>query len=178
VEEERDVKRIARRPARIVATGVVATAAAMILSGCALASPATIATPYPASDGLAGTITDPATNSTIKLENFLIVSGGQGQPGSLIGGVVNTGSTDVSVQISVDSGQDTVGQTTVSAAAGKLVQVGPSGTALTLASMPKGPGTLLTLVAKTAGGGSITFSVPVLAAQGYYATLSPSASNS
>lgn len=169
------MKRTARRPARLVTIAVVAVGTTATLSGCGLASPATITTPYPASDGTAGTITDPATNSTIKLENFLIVSSGKGQPGSLVGAVVNGGSADVSVQLIVtdQSGQTSVGQTSVSAPHGKITQVGPAGTALSLPAVPQPPGAMLTLLARTSSGGSIRFNVPVLPATGVYATLTP-----
>jgi hypothetical protein len=174
-EEERDVKRTARRPARIVATGVVAVGAALTLSGCVLASPAVVNTPYPASDGSTGTITDPATKSTIKLQNFLVVSGGQGKPGSLVGAVVNTGAADVSVKLTLTAGKagPSLGEISVATAPNKLAQVGPSNTALTVSSVPQPPGSVLTLIAKTDGGGSVQFTVPVMAATGEYATLTP-----
>lgn len=171
------MKRFARRPARIVATGAVAVGAALTLSGCVLASPAVTYDPYAASDGSAGSITDPATNSTIKLENFFVVTSAKGQPGSLVGAVVNTGKSNVTVQLSVadQPGGSSIGQTSVAAAPGAIAQVGPAGTALTLGSVPQAPGSVLNLVAKTNGGGSIHFTVPVLAASGEYASLTPTA---
>jgi hypothetical protein len=174
-EEERDVKRTARRPARIVATGVVAVGAALTLSGCVLASPAVVNTPYPASDGSTGTITDPATKATIKLQNFLVVSGGQGKPGSLVGAVVNTGTADVSVKLTLTADQagPSLGEISVSTAPNKLTQVGPSSAALTVPSVPQPPGSVLTLSAKTDGGGNVQFTVPVMAATGEYAALTP-----
>lgn len=169
------MKRTARRPAKMIATGVVALGAAMTLSGCVLASPAVTTRPYPAGDGFNGSITDPASNSTIKLNNFFVVTQGKGQPGSLIGGVVNTGTAGVLVDIAVADGSQAVGEASVTAAPGKLVQIGPNGTQLTVSSVPKAPGSLLTLVARTKGGGSIKFSVPVLAADSEeeFATLLP-----
>jgi hypothetical protein len=171
------VKRFARRPARIVATGAVAVGAALTLSGCVLTSPGVTQDPYAASDGSAGSITDPATNSTIKLENFFVVASAKGQPGSLVGAVVNTGTSNVTVQLSVadQTGGSSIGQTSVAANPGAIAQVGPAGTALTLASVPQPPGSVLDLVAKTDGGGSVHFTVPVLSATGQYASLTPSA---
>jgi hypothetical protein len=177
-EEERDVKRTARRPARIVATGVVAVGAALTLSGCVLASPAVTKTPYPASDGNNGSITDPATKSTVNLANFLVVTTAKGAPGSLVGSVVNSGSTDVTVQLSVapdGAATSSLGQVTVPAAAGKSVKIEPDATALTLPSVPQPPGSVLTLVATTSGGGSVRLTIPVMAANNEYSTLTPSA---
>jgi hypothetical protein len=169
------VKRFARRPARIVATGAVAVGAALTLSGCVLASPATTYDPYPAGDGSAGSITDPATKSMIKLQNFFVVASAKGQPGTLVGAVVNTGTSNVTVQLSVadQGGGSSIGQTSVSANAGAIAKVGPADTALTLASVPQAPGAVLDLVAKTNGGGSIHFTVPVLPPSGAYASLTP-----
>jgi hypothetical protein len=176
-EEERDVKRTARRPARFVATGVVAVGAALTLSGCVLASPAVTNNPYPASDGSAATITDPASKTTVKLVNFLVVGTAKDKAGSLVGSVINTGTADVTVQLSVTSDADgttSIGEAAIPVAGGKAVQVGPAATALTLSSVPQPPGSVLTLVAKTNGGGSVKVTVPVMAAANEYATLTPS----
>ena len=169
------MKRTARRPARFVVTGAVAVGAALTLSGCVLTSPTVAGTPYPASDGSEATITDPATNSTIKLNNFLVVASAKGQPASLVGAIVNEGSDNVTVQLSVtDQGAtSSLGDASVAAAPGKIAQVGPTGSALTISSVPQPPGSVLTLVARTTGGGSVHFTVPVLAATGDYATLTP-----
>lgn len=172
------MKRTVRRPARMVTTGVVAVGAALTLSGCVLASPAVITTPYPASDGSNGAITDPATNATIKLDNFLVVSAGKGQPGNLVGAVANQGSGQVTVQLSVttgDTGSTSLADASVSASPGQLAQVGPGGTVLTIPSVPQPPGSVLTLTARTGGGGSVHFTVPVMAATQQYATLTPTA---
>jgi hypothetical protein len=180
-EEERDVKRMARRPARIVATGVVAVGATLTLSGCVLASPAVTKNPFPVSDGNGGSIIDPATNSQVDLRNFLVVTGAKGQPGSLIGSVVNTGRNAVTVQLSVapdGNAASSLGQLSVPAAPGKAIKIAPTDTALTLASVPQPPGSVLTLVATTSGGGSIRLTVPVMAANGEYSTLTPSAAPS
>lgn len=169
------MKRTARRPSRFVVTGVVALGAAMALSGCVLASPAIISTPYPASDGSEGSITDPATDATIKLQNFLVVAAGKNQPGSLVGAVVNTGTSAVTVQLAVadQDGATEISGASVTADPGKIAQIGPSAIAVTVPSVPQPPGSVLTLVAKTDGGGSVRFTVPVLEPKAEYASLTP-----
>lgn len=173
------MKRTARRPARIVATGVVAVGAALTLSGCVLASPAVTKTPYPPSDGNSGSIVDSATKSQVDLRNFLVVASAKGKPGSLVGSVVNSGTTDVTVQLKVapdGAVSSSLGQISVPAAAGKVVKIAPGDTALTMASVPQPPGSVLTLEATTSGGGSIRLTVPVMAPNGEYSTLTPAAS--
>lgn len=174
------MKRSARRPARIVAAGAVTVGAALTLSGCVLTSPVVTGTPYPASDGSAGTIDDPATNSTIKLQNFLVVATGKDQPGSLVGAITNTGGVGVTVQLAVADGVQTaaIAETSVTATPGKSVLVGPTDTSLSLSSVPQPPGSVLTLTAKTDSGGTARFTVPVMAATGEYASLTPTPSPS
>lgn len=175
------MKRSMRRPTRIARLGLVAAGSAMLLSGCVLTSPTPVSTPYPAGDGTGGTISDASTGSVVKLANFLLVSAGKGQPGNLIGAVINNGTSSVSVQLSLfdaaDAGSSAtpLGQASVQVQPGHLAKVGDVGQTLVLASTPQPPGALLTMRAETASGGSIQFQVPVLPAEAEYASLTPTA---
>jgi hypothetical protein len=110
------------------------------------------------------------------LRNFLVVGSTKGAPGTLIGALVNQGTTPVTVTLTVldAAGQAPVGTDTVSIKPGELVQVGPAGTTVALTSMPTDPGTVIKLRADTGAGGEL-LDLPVLAAEGAYASLAPSA---
>jgi hypothetical protein len=158
---------------RLAAAGV---AVAAVLTGCSFTNPATIATPYAPSDGTASTIDDPATGGVVRLRNFLLVTSEAGAAGVVAGAIANDGTEPVTVSLTVqDATGAPVGQPVdVEVTPGTLAQVGTGGTALTLPTVPTGPGTNLRIKAST-GAGSTTFALPVLAADGPYATLTPTA---
>ena len=56
--------------------------------------------------------------------------------------------------------------------------MGPGGTAITLSSLPSAPGAVLQLKADTGSGGGATLNLPVLAAEGQYASIKPAESGS
>jgi hypothetical protein len=142
-------------------------------SGCALASPTTIVTPYAASDGVNAQV-NLTGGGTVKFRNFLLVSSAKGAPGVLVGAVAADGSSPVDVQLSVlgPDGQP-VGQTSVTAKPGELAQIGPDGTQLQVSDVPMPPGSTLTLRAQTPSGGT-DFNLPVLAPQNQYSSITPS----
>jgi hypothetical protein len=152
---------------------VLATSA---LTGCSASNPIATEKTYAASDGMNGSITDPATGTAVQLRNFLVVGSKKGAPGTLIGAVINQGTTPVTVTLTVldAAGKTPVGTDTVSVKPGELTQVGPAGTVVTVTSMPTDPGTVIQLRADTGSGGEL-IDLPVLAAEGAYASLAPSA---
>lgn len=188
------MKRSARRPAKLAHLGLMIAVAAVALTGCALGNPTTISTPYPAGDGSNGTISDPAGGSSVTLQNFLLVSAGQGQPGTLVGAITNDGDSSVTVNVTLYKDDAAVtsssasGQATAEVPAGGMVILGqpgatasasgqgPSGSpSLVLGSTPQPPGALLVLRAETAAGGSVQITIPVLAPDGEYSSLTPTA---
>ncbi len=183
------MKRSARRPARLARLGFTLAVAVLALTACELGNPATGTSPYPASDGTDGTITDPAGGTNISLQNFLLVSEGRGQPGNLVGAIANDGRASVTVSLtlykddSAATASQSDGESSVEVPAGGLVTLGqPAAVAtgaaapsLVLGSTPQPPGALLTLRAQTAAGGSVQFTIPVMAPVGPYSSLKPTA---
>lgn len=168
-----------RRPAGPRYAAAVSVAAAALLTGCSFTNPATVATPYAASDGTAGEVVNAATGESVKLRNFLLVGTEQGAGGVLAGAIANDGTQPVSVRLTVLDDADPaqpapIGDVTVQVAPGELALVGPGGEAFDLASVPVAPGAKLLIEAATPGG-STRFPLPVVAAANEYATLTPAA---
>lgn len=136
------------------------------LAGCSTTSPATITTPYAAADGTSATI----PGSGIKLNNFVVVSPGKGQPGQLIGAVVNGTDRPVTVTMQAELGATSqFSQTRISVRAHDITQVGPSGTPITITDTPAAPGALMKISANYRSAGSVSLTVPVVLPSGYYA---------
>jgi hypothetical protein len=155
---------------------VTLVAAGLALSGCSVFSPATVTTAYAPSEGTQIDLSDPG-GGTVKLRDVLIVGSTAKGPGALVAAVVNDGNAPVRVSIGLRSGgaQDS---TVVTAPPQQLIRIGPnSDTSLTLSSVPA-PGSIVQLTVGTQAGGAVEFNVPVVAPQGPYATLTPSASSS
>jgi hypothetical protein len=171
---------VMRRTRRLVVTGRVAGlgfAVAALAAGCSATNPATIATPYTASDGTNADLTDAASGETVRLRNFLLVAAAKGATGVVAGAVANDGSAPVSVRITVVDVSDpaqprSLGQATVEVAPGELAQIGPAGTTLDVPGVPVAPGQTLSVTASTSAG-SAQFTLPVLAPVNEYATLTP-----
>ncbi|MFN0284352.1 MAG: hypothetical protein ACKVZ6_20575 [Kineosporiaceae bacterium] len=171
-----------RRTRRLVVPGrvaVVGVAVAALLTGCSFSNPATVATPYAASDGTHGELKNAATGENVRLRNFLLVTAAQGGAGAVSGAIANNGTRPVTVQLTVLDDTDpaqpqTVGRASVEVAPGELAQIGPAGTPFDLASIPAEPGEKLVIQAAT-GGGSTKFALPVLPPRDEYATVTSSA---
>jgi len=161
--------------------GVLLSATALAVPGlaaCSFANPITTATTYAAADGSNGSIQDPSSGASVQLRNFLVVGTAKGSPATLVGAVVNEGTAPVVVKLDVldADGKTTIGTAEVSAAPGVLTKVGPDGTSVSLSSLPAAPGTVLALKAQTGAGGA-TMPLPVLAAEGPYASITPPVSS-
>jgi hypothetical protein len=168
------VKRIRYLAGRAALAGAVATAA---LTGCSLASPATIITPYPASDGVSASI----SGSNVQLRNFLVIGTAKGAPASVIGALVNDGSQPAKVYLTADLGQSAQpSQTIVQIPAHAIARVGPNQrTEMTIPDLPVEPGAVTGITAATdAGGRTDLQNVPVLTPEGPYASLAPPATPS
>lgn len=147
------------------------------LGACSFTSPQTIATPYAASDGVNGSIPDPATGTSVLLRNMLLVTTGEGAPGLLVGAVANQGTEPVNVTLTVlDPQGNPVGGGTVRAPAQGLTELGSGGVTITVASVPSIPGSNLQLQVDTPSGGD-RLTLPVLPNQGPYVDETPPASS-
>ncbi|MFC3687143.1 hypothetical protein [Aquipuribacter hungaricus] len=80
-----------RRPAALLAV----TSAGLLLSGCSLNAPNTAIQPYAPADGLQAELGE------VLVRNMLVVSEGEGEPGLLVGALVNRGQEDVTVSLEV-----------------------------------------------------------------------------
>jgi len=143
-----------RRPAAVMlALGLAGVA--VLASGCTLASPKTIVTPYAAADG-SNTDVDAPTGGAVQLRNFLLISAGKNHPGVLVGAVLDA------------DGTTALAQTSLQIEPGRLATFGADGGAsLQVPALPAPPGATVTVKAETPAGGR-TFTVPVLMPQGFY----------
>jgi hypothetical protein len=158
---------------RLVAgrTALAGTLLAVGLTGCAYASPSTITTPYPASDGVDADI--PGTG--VGLRNFIVIGTEKGAPASVVGVIVNDSDTNVQVSLQADLGETAQpSQTLVQIPPHGTTQIGPAqATTMQIPDLPVVPGALTGLSAATPQGGRADLSVPVLLPVGAYASLTP-----
>lgn len=164
--------RTSRRPTAATGFALGLAALAVVTSGCTLASPVAD-TGYAASDGASVDL------GSVKLHNFLVVTEAKGKPGVVVGAVTTDGAQPVRVRITVLDGEDSLGETTLTAQPGELANLagGEDAKPLQLSDVPVQPGANLTLRATTDEGGK-DVSLPVLAATQQYESIKPSASES
>jgi hypothetical protein len=168
----------ARRAAVPLASSLVGTLAggalAVGLVGCSALSPATIATPYAAADGVNGSLTNAADGSTVELRNMLIVAGAAGS-GLVVGTLANSGQSAVQVLIGLQQTGTGTGPapTRIAVPAGGAVQLGVGGPAQVVLTGVPVAGRVAALTAQTTGGGTVDLTVPVMAPEGFYSTLTP-----
>jgi hypothetical protein len=111
----------------------------LILAGCSVTNPATIATPFDAAEGRnaqlggepgnGGSDGNFQGNGGVKLRNFLVVSEGGNQPGVVVGVISNDTGQPAQLTLTLGnagaSGQTTpLGSTTVTVPPGGVVQLG------------------------------------------------------
>ena len=153
---------------------VLAASAALVLPGCSFYSPDTSLKPYAPSDGLQTRVGD------VLVRNVFVVSEGGGEPGLLIGALVNRGEEDATVSLEV-------GGTTaeIDVPAGASVTLGaptesPDSEESTLLSetvevdeVEPEAGDVVELTVTGPGAGSVVLRVPVQLPDGPYADLVP-----
>ena len=153
-------------PARVARRLVplAAAAAALGLSGCQLTNPIQTNQPYTPADGVAVDL------SQVQIRDLVVVADKKGGPGTLSGSVVNQGGQQVRVNFAGEGGASADLQ--VPAYSTERM----SGTTpVTLSTVNADPGGVTTLQVTTQGAGTNIVQVPVVAAQGYYETLAPTA---
>ena len=149
-----------RRTAAVI--GGVAVAA--LASGCMVFNPVQTDVPYQPADGISAEV------GNLAVRDLLLV-GGDGQAAVVSGGVVNLGDEPIRVQF--------VPQEQAGSGGGSEVEVGPrqqvnlADKGLQLGGVTAKPGTLVPVAVTAQPGGTTIVDVPVLAAQGPYATLTP-----
>jgi hypothetical protein len=152
-------------------TALVTTAIAVCLAGCSALSPAVIATPYPASDGI--DLNLPGTE--VGLRNLLVVGTAKDASAAVLGSVVNDGATAVKISLQADpgtSGQPV--QTLIEVPAHTRLAIGPNEvTTMVITALPVAPGADIEMSIATTTGGRTDAQVPVVLAQAQYASLTP-----
>lgn len=131
-----------------LAAGVVGLG--LVLSAC---SPVTTDKPYAASDGVR------AQAGTMTVENLMIVTAGEGQPGRLLGGATNSG---IDAGILTLATADTTLSLDVPIQPRSTVNFFADGTATFFESVPVAPGSNLPMTITDPEGVSTAVAVPVL----------------
>ena len=157
----------ATRRARALAVAGLAAVLAGALTGCSTRSPATIITPYAASDGVNVNV-----GGDVVLRDMLVVGTEKGGQGAVVGTVVNLGERTTTVELSAQLGENTpFGQTRVSVPPSGRVLIAPGERyEMIISDLPVGPGETLEMSAAAANAGATYFKAPVLTAEGQYAS--------
>ncbi|HEY0118587.1 MAG TPA: hypothetical protein VGC04_07400 [Cellulomonas sp.] len=144
-----------RRPATVVALALApALASALVLAGCSATNPIQTDRPYAASDGVRVLLGD------VRAENLLAVTTAAGAPGALSGALVNSGSADADVTLTVG---DSSTEVTVPAGSSVLIGTGSgTGKNVPLPTVAAAPGALLDVTLATPAAGTVHVQVPVL----------------
>jgi hypothetical protein len=143
-----------------------ALAAALSLSGCQVMSPIQTSVSYQPAEGVAVDLGD------VQIRDLVVVTGAKGEVGTLSGMVVNNGTEPVTVSFAAAASGSPV--SAVAPAKSQTRLSGIEGTkAVTLPSIAAGPGGILKVTIGTPTAGASEVSVPVLAPDGYYATITP-----
>jgi hypothetical protein len=160
--------------AQVLIAPVLAAAAlvgAVALSGCQATSPIQTNVPYQPADGVAVDL------GSLHIRNLLVVASAKGEVGTMSGMVVNNGTRPVTVTFTA-SGAGNSATTNVPAGRATQLSGGEGTTAVTLPNLPAAPGDTINVTVSTPTDGTTQASAPVLAPQGYYATLAPTAKTS
>ena len=153
---------------------LVAASAGLMLSGCSFFAPTTSLEPYAPAEGLQTDLGE------VMVRNMLVVSEGGGEPGLLVGALVNRGEEDVTVGVEVGG---TTAEIEVPAGAsvtiGAAVEPPDDGQPTTLSETVEvdevGPaaGDVIELTVTDSAAGSVVLQVPVQLPDGPYADLVP-----
>lgn len=140
------------RPRHAVVTATAsAVAAGLLLTGCSATNPITTMNNYEASDGVGADLGD------LSLVNLIVLSGGEGKPGTVVGAVTNDGDA-TRVELVVDGQQ--AGSFRV--ASGSTVLLGTEDGEQVEVDEVAEPAGAFVDVTVTSGAGSTTVAVPVL----------------
>jgi hypothetical protein len=138
-----------------------------LLTGCSALSPTTTDENYDAAEGVTANL------GTVVARDLLVV-GSKGQEGLLSGALVNNGQDDTTVTIETKGQPQPV---TVDVPSGQLVTLGSGAdqTNVVVGNLTVDAGALLDVTMSSPKGGSVVTGVPVLPAEGAFATVTPTA---
>lgn len=135
------------------AASVGVLAAALAISAC---SPVMTNRPYAASDGVR---VEWSQEADIIGENLMLLAQEPGGEARLLGGLTNSGTEPVSVELGFPEGEATA----IDVPAGATVLLNGEGEGdVVLAGVPEGPGATVPMLFATAQQGTVTVEVPVL----------------
>jgi hypothetical protein len=148
---------------RRIASAALALAAVLTLGACATRSPMQTTEPYSPADGV------PVDLGSVQVRGLVIVSKAKGEPGQLVGQVVNNATKAARLTITTAGGspvelQAQPGSTTLGT--DEPVSLGAVGVV---------PGSMVRVQLTSDAGGSAQATVPVLSPTGYYSTITPTA---
>lgn len=142
---------MARSPRRIAAALLLSGVTALGVGAC---SPITTLQPYNPSDGVRGVL-----GTQVSADNLMILSAGEGDLGTILGGVTNKSGEPVDVSFSLDG---VSGALEVSVDPHSTVLLGPEHETVIVPSVPVPPGAVVKVQMSTPESGAVTLTVPVL----------------
>lgn len=155
--------RLRRKGVRALALAAAVSA----LSSCAYFSQTTTELNYNPSDGVSASVGD------VGARNLLVV-GDKGSEGLVSGALVNTGSSDVTVTITAAGSPQPV-QIPVSPGQAVLLGSGADQRSVVVGNLKQPAGALMKITLSSPQGGETSVNVPVVAPQGEYSTVTPTA---
>jgi hypothetical protein len=141
---------------------VAVTGAALALSACQTQSPIQTDVAYVAADGV------PVDLGSVQLRDLVVISGGKDKPGVLSASVSNTSGDAQRIAFSLAQGQPVYAE-----APAHSERRLSDATQVQLPAVPVNPGDVVTLNVQSASAPAVVVVVPVLKADGYYASLAP-----
>ncbi|WP_426565284.1 hypothetical protein ACPPVT_02895 [Angustibacter sp. McL0619] len=155
------------RPIRRGLVALAVVGSMTLLASCAVFSPKTTNENYDAADGVTANLGEIVARD-------LLVVGSKGEQGLLSGAIVNNGTDDASVTITAKGQPQPV---TVSLPGGALVTLGngEDQTNVVVGNLTVEAGSMLDVTISTPTGGQVVTPVPVLPAEGPFATVTPTA---
>jgi len=147
------------RPRTLRAAALAAGVAVvgLVLAGCSATNPITTEDPYGASDGVRMTLGD------VRGSNRRVVSEAKGEPGSLLGGLINNSTEDRVVTVSAGDTTEKIElgpKETVLLGGGDAPEDGQASVVFESVDVP--PGAVLVVTFSTPEDGSVTANLPVL----------------
>ena len=143
---------------------VAVAGAALALSACQTQSPIQTDVPFVAADGV------PVDLGAVQLRDLVVISGGKDQAGVLSASVSNTSGEAQRIAFALPQAQPVYAE-----APAHSERRLSDATQVQLPAVPVSAGDVVTLSVQSQSAPPVLVVVPVLAASGYYATLSPTA---
>jgi hypothetical protein len=141
---------------------VAAVGIAVALSACQTQSPIQTDVMYAPADGV------PVDLGAVQIRDLVVVGEAKDKAGVLTGSLVNTSGDAQRVAFALPNGQPVFAE-----APPHSEQRLSEGSQLQLPALPAAPGGVITLSVQSPGAPTTVVDVPVLSANGYYASLSP-----